>query len=261
MYAKNYPYCSSGFAAMAHRGGALYEPNIGIENTLSAFRHAADLGYRYFETDVQATKDGQLVCFHDDTLERMTSVSGRIKDYTAEEIREIRVGGECIPTFAELVEAFPQGYFNVDLKTDDAVVPLAVMVNRLSLSERILVDSFSQRRISQFRSLTNHRVPTAMAPAGVAWTVLGGPLSSVINSPGVALQVPLRDTVGPWKIHVISPDTIAKVHQLGKVIHAWTINDEAEMEVLIDWGIDGIITDRPDLLKNVLIRHDLWEES
>ncbi|MCL1906883.1 MAG: glycerophosphodiester phosphodiesterase [Propionibacteriaceae bacterium] len=260
MYADKYPYCSPTFVAMAHRGGALYPPNLGKENTLHAFEQAVDLGYRYVETDVQATSDGQLVCFHDDTLERMTSVSGKVSDFTADQLREIMVDRQPIPFFHEVVEAFPHVKFNVDLKTDNAVIPLVRLISRLDLADRILVDSFSQRRISQFRSLTSN-VPTAMAPPGVAWTTLAPGLSTLISSPGVALQVPITSKVGPLTLQVISPETIRRVHQMGKVIHAWTIDDPHEMECLIDWGIDGIITDRPDVLKDVLIRRNLWENQ
>jgi len=259
MYARNYPYCSTRFAAMAHRGGALWEPNLGKENTRYAFSQAVSLGYRYLETDLQATKDGRLVCFHDTTLDRMTGVSGRVCDVTAEELAGISIAGEPIPFFDEIVTAFPEVRFNVDLKTSDAVLPLVRAIDAYDLFDRILVDSFSQARISHFRGLTKGRVPTAMAPIGVAWTALIPILSGVISSPGVALQVPISEKVGPVFVHVVTQETIERVHRLGKVIHVWTINDPQEMECLIDWGVDGIITDRPDLLKEILVRRNLWE--
>jgi len=260
MDAKDYPYCSSGFAAMAHRGGGLWEPNLGKENTLFAFSQAVSLGYRYLETDVQATKDGQLVCMHDTNLERMTSTAGSVKDFTAEELSAIRVNGtEPIPFFADVVDALPGIRFNVDLKTDDAVVPLVEAITAHNLWDRILVDSFSQMRISQFRTLTSGKVPTAIAPAGVAWTAFIPIISEVVSSPGVALQGPVTQKVGVVTLDVLTEKTIARVHRLGKVVHAWTINEPDEMELLIDWGVDGIITDRPDLLKEILVRRDLWE--
>jgi len=104
-------------------------------------------------------------------------------------------------------------------------------------------------------------VPTAMAPAGAAWTALVPVLSAVVSSPAVALQVPVTQTIGRVAVRVLTEQTIARVHSLGKVVHAWTINEPDEMERLIDWGIDGIITDRPDLLKDILVRRDLWESE
>ena len=260
MDAKDYPYCSSGFAAMAHRGGGLWEPNLGKENTFHAFSQAVSLGYRYLETDVQATRDGRLVCMHDTNLERVASTAGAVKDFTAQELAEIRVDGtEPIPFFADVVDALPGIRFNVDIKTDDAVVPLVDAIKAHNLWDRILVDSFSQARISHFRTLTSGRVPTAIAPVGVAWTAFIPGASEIVSSPAAAMQVPVTQKVGPLTVNVITQRVIARVHRLGKVVHAWTINDPAEMERLIDWGVDGIITDRPDLLKDILIRRNLWE--
>ena len=245
---------------MAHRGGGLWEPNLGKENTFHAFSQAVSLGYRYVETDVQATRDGRLVCMHDTSLERVANAPGAVKDYTGTELAGIRVDStEPIPFFGDVVEALPGIRFNVDIKTDDAVIPLVEAIRAHNLWDRILVDSFSQIRISQFRSLTSGRVPTAIAPAGVAWTALIPLVSEVISSPAVAMQVPVRQKAGPVTLEIITEKTIARVHRLGKVVHAWTINEPDEMERLIDWGVDGIITDRPDLLKEILVRRNLWE--
>jgi glycerophosphoryl diester phosphodiesterase len=197
---------------------------------------------------------------HDDTLDRVTGHPGRVRDLTAKELSELRVGGtEPIPLFEEIVDGLPHTRFNVDLKTDDSVEPIVAAIAAHNLHDRILVDSFSQRRISRFRTLTRGRIPTAMAPLGVAWTALVPILSTIISSPAVAVQVPVIGDIGPARIPVVTPQTIARVHQIGKVIHVWTIDDPDEMERLIDLGVDGIVTDRPDLLKEILIRRNLWE--
>lgn len=261
MRASDFAYCATPFAAMAHRGGGLWEPNLGKENTLAAFRQAVSIGYRYLETDLQATADGRLVCMHDDTLERTAGAPGRVRDYTAAELSQFTVDGEPIPFFDEVVEALPGARFNVDLKTEEAVRPLAAAIEELNLTDRILVDSFSQRRISRFRALTRGRVPTAMAQPGVVWTRFVPGLSTVLSSPAVAVQVPLTHSFGAVTVPVVTEQLIARVHRLGKVIHVWTINDQPDMERLIDLGVDGIITDRPDLLKNVLVGRNLWESK
>ncbi|MCL2737145.1 MAG: glycerophosphodiester phosphodiesterase [Propionibacteriaceae bacterium] len=262
MNAKDFTYCSPRFAAMAHRGGAKWAVNRGRENTLAAFRNAVDAGYQYVETDVQATKDGVLVCMHDDTLDRVTGEPGRVMDYTAAELRGLRVDGdEPIPFFDDVVEALPQTRFNVDLKTPDAVEPLVASIAAHGLFHRILVDSFSQTRLSKFRSLTYGTIPTALAPPGVVWTRFVPVLSSIVSSPGVAVQVPMTQQVGGITLEVVTPSFVEKVHSLGKVVHVWTIDDPAEMDVLIDMGVDGIITDRPDVLKEVLLRRGLWQSA
>ncbi|MDR2931210.1 MAG: glycerophosphodiester phosphodiesterase [Propionibacteriaceae bacterium] len=259
--AANYPYCATRFAAMAHRGGPGWEVNRGRENTLAAFRAAVSLGYRYIETDVQATRDHELVCFHDPTLERMTGLPGRVRDYTAAELSSARVGGgEPIPLFAEVVEALPDTCFNVDLKTAGSVEPLVRVIREHHLANRILVDSFSPGRLGRFRAMSSRSVPTAMTPIAAAVTALT-PFARANSPQGVALQVPVRVPIGRRTLPILTQATIDRVHRIGKVIHVWTINDAAEMARLIDLGVDGIITDHPDLLKNVLIDHDLWENT
>lgn len=262
MQAKDFPYCSARFAAMAHRGGSAWEPNIGKENTFYAFSQAVSLGYRYVETDVQVTADHRVVCMHDTDLERVAGVAGPVKDFTSGELSQIRIAGtEPIPFLDDVVDALPGTRFNVDLKTDDAVEPLARLIAAHNLYDRILVDSFSQGRISQFRTLTKGRVPTAIAPIGVVWTAFVPVLSRMISSPGVALQVPVSQKVGRLTLPVVTRTVIDRVHSLGKVIHVWTINDPDQMETLIDFHVDGIITDRPDLLKQILVRRNLWESQ
>ncbi|MCL2482878.1 MAG: glycerophosphodiester phosphodiesterase [Propionibacteriaceae bacterium] len=260
MFAQDYPYCSPRFVAMAHRGGSYWEPNLGKENTLFAFSQAVSLGYRYIETDVQATRDARLVCMHDETLERVAHVAGRVADYTAAELSQITlISGEPIPFFDDVVEALPQTRFNVDLKVEGAIVPLVKAIMAHRLHNRILVDSFSQARLSRFRSLTHGQIPTAMAPPGVAWTAFVPLASAIVSSPGVAVQVPRTQKIGVLTVPVVTRGMIARVHALGKVIHVWTVDEVDDMEQLIDLGVDGIITDRPDRLARVLAGRDLWE--
>jgi glycerophosphoryl diester phosphodiesterase len=247
---------------MAHRGGSDYEPNLGKENTMTAFTNAVALGYRYIETDVQATKDGVLVCMHDDTLERVAGIQGTVRDFTAAELHKVRIDQtESVPFFDDVVEAFPHVRFNVDMKVSDAVDPLWEAVRAHHLHDRILVDSFSQSRISRFRRLSGGKIPTAMAPLGVVWASQVPLLPRFFGSSGVALQVPVADKVGPVLLKVVTSATIERVHAAGKVVHVWTVNDTDEMIRLIDMGVDGIFTDRPDLLKEVLVAKNMWEDS
>ncbi|MEO7586533.1 MAG: glycerophosphodiester phosphodiesterase [Arachnia sp.] len=250
-------YLAPGFVPMAHRGGSLLTSNLGIENTLKAFSNAVRLGYQYLETDVHATRDARLVAFHDPDLSRVTDTVGRIADMTFDAVREIRVGGrELIPSLDELLEAFPQARFNIDLKADAAVPLLAKAVRSHAAESRVLVGSFSRARLKKFRRL----VPGTATSASTAEVMAMA--SGVVrpNRPGqyVAFQVPVTHRVGPVTVRLVTPRTVRAVHRAGRRIHVWTIDDDETMHRLIDWGVDGIITDRPDLLKVVLRSRGMW---
>ena len=259
MYASDYAYTRARFAALAHRGGAAWEPNLGKENTVHAFAQAIALGYRYLETDLHATADGRLVCLHDPTLDRVSDATGQVGSLTAADLAGVRIGGEPIAFFDEVAAMWPAARFNLDLKSDDAVGPLVRLIESGTLDDRILVSSFSQARLSRFRTLTRGAVPTGLAPPGIVVTALVPLVGRILTSPGVAAQVPVTEPVGPFRLPVVTRATVARVHAAGKVVHVWTIDDPAEMNRLIDLGADGIVTDRPDLLKQVLIDRDLWE--
>ena len=145
--------------AMAHRGGAMHAELVGLENTLDAFRHAVTLGYHYLETDVHATRDGVLLAFHDAVLDRVTDQLGPLATLTAEEIGRARIGGaHAVPTMAELLEEFPAVRFNIDLKAEAAVHPLAALI------ERTAAHGPGVRRV--VLAPADAHVPRASRPAG-----------------------------------------------------------------------------------------------
>lgn len=244
--------------AFAHRGGA-YHPEIeGLENSLVAFRHAVELGYCYLETDVHATRDGGLFAFHDAVLERVTGHDGTIADLTSDHLARATIGGrEQIPTMASLLEEFPHARFNIDLKSEAAVVPLAELVRRTGAHDRVCVGSFSQRRIDTFRRLVGDRVATAAGPVEIALlraAPSAGAARRLLRRRSPVLQVPHRRK----GIRVLTAGFVRRAHQLGAHVHVWTIDDPAEMHHLLDLGVDGIMTDRPDVLKKVLVERDAW---
>jgi glycerophosphoryl diester phosphodiesterase len=247
--------------AFAHRGGATHPEVVGLENTLAAFRHAAALGYTYLETDVHATRDGVLLAFHDAVLDRVTDTSGGVTDATYDELRRARIAGrEPIPSLAEVMEALPRARFNIDLKSDAAVELLAAFVEEREVHDRVLVGSFSGRRLNRFRRLTGGRVPTSAAPLEVvAFRFLpSGRLADRLTRGRVAaLQVPHRS--GP--LTITSAGLVRRAHRAGKHVHSWTIDDPDEMIVLLDRGVDGLMTDRTDILKDVLVRRGQWREQ
>jgi len=247
--------------ALAHRGGA-YHPEIeGLENTLAAFKHAVSLGYRYLETDVHVTSDGVLLAFHDRVLDRVTDQRGEIASLTYAEVRQALVGGrEAVPTLERLFEEFDHALFNIDLKADGAVAALAEFIDTHDAWDRVLVGSFSPRRLRRFRELTQHRVPTSAHPLEViAFRFLpSGRLADLITRGRVAaLQVPHRR--GPWPL--TNRGLVRRAHAARKHVHVWTIDAAAQMHELLDLGVDGLFTDRTDTLKDVLAERGQWMDQ
>ena len=243
--------------AFAHRGGA-YHPEIeGLENTLAAFEHAVALGYDYLETDVHVTRDGVLLAFHDSVLDRVTDRKGEIARLTYEEVRSAVIGGRAeIPTLAMLFDAFPEARFNIDIKSEGAVSSLADFLNAREAWARVLVGSFSRRRLQRFRRLVDQPVPTsATAVEVVLFRFLpSARLADLLTPDFAAFQIPHRQ--GP--LLVTSAGLVRRAHAAGKHVHVWTVDDPAEMRELLDLGVDGLFTDRTDLLKDVLIARGQW---
>jgi glycerophosphoryl diester phosphodiesterase len=246
--------------AFAHRGGARHPELLGLENTRFAFRHAVGLGYHYLETDVHATRDGVLLAFHDAELDRVTDLSGRLADLTADQVARARIRQRHdVPTMADLLEEFPDIRFNVDVKAGPAVAPLAELVARTGCHDRICVGSFSRARLREFRRLTAGRVATSAAPTEVAAFLLrpAQMLSRLVTRERVAaLQVPSRR--GP--LPLVTPALVRRAHAAGAHVHVWTVDDPVEMQRLLEIGVDGLITDRTDVLKDVLLARGQWRD-
>jgi glycerophosphoryl diester phosphodiesterase len=245
---------------MAHRGFS----REGLENSMAAFRAAVDLGYQYLETDVHTTSDGVLLLFHDDTLDRVTDGRGRISELTAAQVAAARIGGrEPVPLFDELLAAFPDVRVNLDVKDWNSVRSLAAGIERHGAHDRVLVASFSDRRRRAVLKLLGRPVASSAGVVTNGLLVLLGPLLPVALLRLVlrrplrdvqALQVPVRHGIVP----VATPGFIRRAHRLGLVVHVWTVNEPAEMRRLLDLGVDGIVTDRADLLKQVLLERGEW---
>lgn len=238
---------------MAHRGGSLLTANLGIENTIKAFDNAVELGFRYIETDVQVTSDGVPVIFHDTTVTRVTDEPGRVSSIPYSRLKELRVGGrEPIPTLDEVLEAFPQVRFNIDMKVDRATGLIADTIRAHNAQHRVCIGAFSQKRLRLFRKLRPD-VPTSFSPLAVAALRLG-----FRPGGGEVFQIPRTHSFFGLPITLATPRRINAIHDYGRKVHVWTIDDPVAMHELIDWGVDGIITDRPDLLKGVLRNRGMW---
>lgn len=257
------PYLGEPPLALAHRGGSGLPENLGLENSRAAFGNALALGYRYLETDVHATSDGQLVAFHDDRLDRVTDAVGPIAARTLAQVRAARIGGrEPVPTMEELLTAFPDARFNIDIKAAGATDPLWRLIDRHGAHERVCVGSFSNRRLWRFRRLAHGSVATAAGRLGiVALRFLPGPLCRFVHTPAVAFQVPWRVGRRPLRVTVVTRGFVTRAHRLGKQVHVWTIDEAADMRALLDLGVDGIVTDRPDVLREVLTVRGAWRAA
>ena len=236
----------------AHRGGASEAP----ENTMPAFEHAVRLGYRYLETDAHVTADGVLIAFHDDRLDRVTDRAGVIAELPWSEVQRARVDGrEPIPLLEDLLTAWPDVRVNIDPKHDGAAEPLAAAIVRTRSVDRVCVGAFSDRRIGVVRSLVGPALCTSMGPREVAQLVSasrGLPGGGRLRSP--CAQVPPNQ----GRVPLVTARLVETAHRLGVQVHVWTIDDGDEMARLLDLGVDGIMTDRPQVLKDVLTARGEW---
>lgn len=236
----------------AHRGGAAN----GLENTAAAFRRAAGLGYRYFETDVHATADGRLVAFHDATLDRVTDARGRIADLSWKEVRRARVAGtEPLPLFEELLEEFPDARWNVDIKAAPAQRPLVDLIRGTGSWDRVCVGSFSEARVAGAARLAGPRLATSYGIRGVLGLRLRSyGIPAPVRQGAVCAQVPETQN----GVRVVDERFVRTAHARGLQVHVWTINDPDRMEALLDLGVDGIMTDQLETLRAVLTARGAW---
>jgi glycerophosphoryl diester phosphodiesterase len=238
---------------MGHRGAAGVAP----ENTLVSFHAAVASGADVLEMDVHATRDGHLVVIHDDTVDRTTDGTGEVRSLTLEELRKLDASakfvvavGEApvafdgplrVPTLDEVLGTFPDALFNIELKQEEPPVEAAflAMLERHGARSRTLIAAEKAPIMRRLRALAPE-MTTGMS-AEDAFGMLMPVDAATYRSPGYALQVPV--TFGDMPI--ITPDTLARAHALGMELHAWTIDDPAEMEKLLDLGVDGLITNLP----------------
>lgn len=237
--------------AFAHRGGALE----GEENTLPAVARAAALGFTHIETDVRATADGVAVLLHDDTLARTHGHPARIDSLTWDVLRPIRTpGGAEVPRLETLLGDFPALNVNIEVKSDDAVPGIVAAIRRCDALARVCVGAFDARRTARVRAALGPGLATSPAHLGVAQVWLAGWGLPLPAPDAAALQIPPQFRGIP----VATPRLVRAAHARGLQVHVWTVDDAPEMERLLDIGVDGLMTDRPSLLKAVLQRRGQW---
>ena len=236
------------FRAYAHRGGSEVAP----ENSPAAFAAAVQLGYRWLETDLRATSDGVAVVHHDPVLDRTTDMAGRVIDRAWNDVRRARFSnGEGPLRLEELLAAYPDVSINLDLKEGAVVAPALDALRRAAAWHRVCLTSFSTRRLRAARRWAPTTVETSAGPAEVVLQRATPPrLSRWRARPGPArLQVPAR---------LVTATYVTRAHAQSLPVDAWTVNDPAEMDRLLRIDVDGIMTDAPALLRDVLRSHGRW---
>ena len=229
---------------LAHRGLAVGVP----ENTLAAFRAAAALGVPYLESDVRATRDGVAVLVHDDGLHRIAGHSVAVDEIDWADLRKVDLGGGArVPSLAEALELMPDSRFNLDVKSEDAIEPMARAIRSVGAQDRVLIGSFSGRRrkgvVAQLPGVAASAAPTEVLLAFLAGLLGVTPLARWALRTVDAVQIPVA--AGPLRLG--SARSIRAFHRAEVEVHFWTVNDTDEMARLLDNGADGIVTDRADL--------------
>lgn len=250
---------------IAHRGGAGLWP----ENTLYAFERASALGVDVIETDVHATKDGELVVLHDENLGRTTDGSGPVGSLTLAELKRLdaayrfspdggrsfplRGTGVTVPTLREVFASLPRMRFNIEPKqgVPSLAAPLCRLIRERGMTERVMVASFSGSIMAEFRRECPEVATSASTGEVAGFLSLQSAGLAASYSPSMqALQVPER----AGAVHVLTRDFVESAHGRGLRVHAWTVNAEGDMRRLLEMGVDGIMTDYPDRLLKVLGR-------
>ncbi len=235
---------------LAHRGANTLAP----ENTMAAFRKAVEVGATGLEFDVQLSKDGSVVVIHDEKLERTTSGSGLVKDYTLEELQRLDAGkwfgeeyaGEKIPTLDQVLDEFnsTELVYNIELKSGIVLYPgleekVIEAVKRRNLADQVVLSSFNHYSLVTCRELNKEMRTGMLYVAGLyePWEY--------------ALKLGCY-SVHPLFYHLQHPELVSSFREHNLAIYAWTVNEPAYMELMVAGGIDAIITDRPQDLKIII---------
>jgi glycerophosphoryl diester phosphodiesterase len=252
------PYLSAEYPLrFAHRGSRVLWP----ENTAEAFQGAIDLGYKYIETDVRVTRDGVVVAFHDETLGRVTNGSGPVAQWDLEDLQRLdaaywfdeengyplRGTGVKIRSLADVFRTWPDAYFNIDLKGPDLEWAVADVIKRHGMDQQTMIGSFVDHRIARFRRITRGEIAVSAGPATVLAMVAASRVGTTVRRPVQAFQLPFD-----YRLVPIDRKLIEAIHAAGAQLHTWTVNEAADMRRLLDLGVDGIVSDRPDILNEVI---------
>jgi glycerophosphoryl diester phosphodiesterase len=240
-----------GVLAFAHRGGTGDWP----ENTMSAFAHAVGLGFTYLETDVHLTADGVVIAFHDNSLDRVSDSVGLISELSWEEVSRARISGtEGVPRLTDLLTAFPGARVNIDPKDDAVVEALVEVIKAHDALDRVCIGAFSDRRLERCRELLGAGLCTSAGPSATARFRLANFGVPFHSPPWHCLQVPVRSA----GVRIVDRRFVEHAHRMALQVHVWTVDSPEEMHDLLDLGVDGLMTDCPAVLRDVLLERGQW---
>lgn len=252
-------------AVIAHQGGEHLWPS----NTLYAFEQAMELGVDVLEMDIHSSADGVLVLSHDDTVDRLTDGQGRVQEMTFEELQALDAGyywtddeGQShpyrgqritIPALEEVFTSFPQMPMNIEIKQQEPsiVAPFCELLRRHGMEQQVLVASFHPETMTEFRQTCPEVATSATEPEILPFFALNKAfLDAAYPAPAEAFQVPEYSS----GLHVVTERFVRGAQRHNVDVHVWTVNEAEDMQRLLDLGVDGIITDRPDRLLALLGR-------
>ncbi len=250
---------------IAHQGGDGLWPG----DTMFAFQNAFELGVDVLEMDIHITKDGVLVLMHDEAVDRTTNGTGEIESMTLDELKKLDAGynwspddgatfpfrgqGITIPTMEEVFTAFPDTHMTIEIKKTNASMakPFCELIRKHDMQDKVLIASFHDERLAEFRETCPEVATSSAKNETTAFVLITKPFLGSFYSPKFfSLQVP-EESSG---ITVMTPAFVKAAHERNLAVEPWTINDAETMKKLIAWGVDGIITDRPDIMLEVLGR-------
>lgn len=248
----HHPFLTApGARAFAHRGGAAEAE----ENTLPAFARAVAMGFTHAELDVHLTRDGAVVIHHDPTLVRMFDDPRAIADLTLAEVQALRsAGGAPVPLLSDLLEELPSLFTTIELKSDSVAVPLAQILSRMGAVARVCIGSFNPARTQAARRALGGDVLWSPAHAQVARLWAAGFGLPLAMDDFAVVQVPVA-----WRgIPLVTRRFVSTAHARGIAVQVWTVDDVAQMTTLLDMGVDGLMTDHPTRLRDVLRARGRW---
>ena len=269
--APQYPYYTQDHASplvIAHQGGDGVWPG----DTLFAFDNAARLGADVLEMDAHITKDSEIVLMHDERVDRTTDGSGLIEEMTLADLSKLDAAYQWslddgkthpyrgkdihVPTLRGLFESFPEMRFLIEIKLTKNPIngPLCELIHEFNMQDKVIVASFHDDAMALFRETCPDVATSASKGEVLPFVLLGKIFFSGWLSPAYqSLQVPY-ETSESYGIPVVTKSFIREAHAKGVHVEPWTVNDPELMKQYIDWGVDGIITDRPDLMMKILGR-------
>jgi len=266
--APEHPYYSERLnhpLVIAHQGGDGVWPG----ETMLAYQNAAALGVDVLEMDIHITKDGELILMHDETVDRTTDGSGEIESMTLDELKKLdaaydwspddgktfpyRGQGIQVATLREIFQAFPDMRMTIEIKKTNISMAksFCALIREYKMQDKVLVASFHDERLREFRAECPEVATSSAKNETTVFVLLTKVYLGGFYSPKFySLQVP-EESGG---ITVMTPAFVRAAHARNLAVEPWTINDEETMLKLIEWGVDGIITDRPDIMMEILDR-------